>query len=371
MKALILLIFLFFSVPSWGFVENATKGYPNCIACHVSPTGGGLLNGYGRSLSREMMSTFKGPKGVENPFYGLAKNTEHVTWGGQFRSIQTWGENNQVKVKKSFVMQNNIEFGVKYMKAMIVGTAGTQEGPKTIKRKSEFLSERHYVLWDLTPLSKIRIGKFRQHFGINHPNHTRFTKSNFGFGSNSETYNLEVSNFYDWGEINLSTAIGEIFEKESDDSKRRNMVFNLTHYLKGKSRVGFSLMKDNGSTYESNIVGVNALLPLFSSFSLRGEVDFADKDLISNQSVTSTQKQLVSEFQFNYVPYKGIMPYLFIEHQQTNLSSNESLIMAPGLGLQLLPFPHVEFQAEYQQRHAKSAPDNTEHRSFVTFHLYH
>jgi hypothetical protein len=268
-------------------------------------------------------------------------------------------------------MQNNVEFGVKYMKAMLVGTAGTQEGPKTIKRKSEFLSERHYLLWDLTPVSKVRVGKFRQHFGINHPNHTRFTKSQFNFGSNSETYNLEVTHFFDWGEINLSSAIGEIFEREADDSGRRNLVLNFTHYMGGKSRVGFSLMKDNGGTYESNILGVNGIVSLLKSLSLRGEVDYADKDNISNRAVTSTQKQLVSEFQLNYNLFKGAMPYVFIEQQQTDLSANETLVLGPGVGFQFLPLPHVEFQAEYQQRHAKSAPDNTEHRSFVTFHLYH
>jgi hypothetical protein len=371
MKAIILLSVLFFSSRSWAFVENTAKGYPNCMACHVSPTGGGLLNSYGRSLSREFMSTFKAPKGFEKPYYGLLQNSEHVTYGGQFRSIQVYGENNQVKLKKSFIMQNNLEFGVKYMNAMLVGTVGTQEGPKTIKRKSEFLSERHFALWDLTPVSKVRVGKFRQHFGINHPNHTRFTKSNFNFGSNSETYNLEISNFYDWGEINLSTSIGKIFGREKDDNGRRNLIFNFTHYLEGKSRLGFSLMKDNGVSYESNIAGVNAFLPMGKILSFRGEIDYADKDSFTNQTVSRNQKQLVSELQLNAHLFAGLMPYLFFEHQQTDLSSNQTLISAPGIGLQFLPVPHVELQAEYQQRHAKSTPGNTDHRSFITFHLYH
>lgn len=130
-------------------------------------------------------------------------------------------------------------------------------------------------------------------------------------------------------------------------------------------------MKDNGGTYESNIIGAHGMIPLLKSFSLRGEIDYADKENLSNRAVTSTQKQLVSEFQFNYHLFKGGMSYLFFEQQQTDLSSNETLVLGPGVGFQFLPLPHVEFQAEYQQRHAKSASNNTEHRSFLTFHLYH
>ena len=35
-----------------------SKQYPRCTACHYSPSGGGLLTSYGRSLSREEISTF-------------------------------------------------------------------------------------------------------------------------------------------------------------------------------------------------------------------------------------------------------------------------------------------------------------------------
>ena len=177
MKNLIILTIILSNLTLHGFVENSTKGYVNCMACHVAPNGGGVLTDYGRSLSAELMSTWKVTKGFENPFYGGVKNTENIKFGGQYRVIQVYAENDQVEIKKQFTMQNNLEFAVKYMKAYFVGTVGRVEGPDETPEKGNFLSERHYALWETSEDTRLRVGKFRQHFGINHPNHTRFVKA--------------------------------------------------------------------------------------------------------------------------------------------------------------------------------------------------
>jgi hypothetical protein len=50
-----------------------SRQYVRCTGCHFSPTGGGLLTPYGRSLSREELSTFgksrgASPSGREHEF---------------------------------------------------------------------------------------------------------------------------------------------------------------------------------------------------------------------------------------------------------------------------------------------------------------
>lgn len=371
MKAICLLLLLLFSFQGFSFVENTLKGYANCIACHVAPTGGALLNNYGRALSQELMSTIKVGKNFSDPYYGLVKNTKNVTFGGQLRTIQVWAENNQVKVKRQFLMQNNLEFAVQYANAFFVGTIGTQEGPDSIERKGEFLSERHYVMLNSSPTSRVRIGKFRQHFGINHPNHNRLVKRKLGFGSNSEAYQVDFTQFSEWGEYNFSSSLGDIHSDGEDDSKERNLAFNVTHYLGGKSRAGISALTGKSGDDKRDIIGVNLVTPLTKKLYLKSEIDYLrvkDTDAISS---VETTKSLYGEHQLGYFLYRGINSYLFFEYGQDDLSNNKTLQTAPGIGLQLLPIAHVEIQAEYQRTKFQSAPENINHAGFVIFHLYH
>lgn len=371
MKNFILISLFILAFKANAFVENTVKGYANCMACHVSPNGGGILTDYGRSLSTELMSTWKVTKGFENPFYGAVKNTKKIKFGGQYRILQAYIENDQVKIKKQFTMQNNLEFAVKYMKAFFVGALGVREGPDRTPEKGKFLSERHYVLWETSGDSRLRVGKFRQHFGINQPNHTRFVKGNLGFGSNSETYNLEFTKFYEWGEINTSLSLGNFFGKIEDDNNKRNIVFNFTHYLEGDSRLGIGFLMGKNNQFKRNIYGFNAVHSIFKKWILRSEIDFEQKNLISNNSYEEQTEGLYGDNQIGYRLFKGGMAYLLYEYAQENLSKSETQVNSPGIGFQFLPIPHVELQFEYQMRTYKSDPGNPEHRSFITFHLYH
>lgn len=372
MRIRILTIISFFlSLPALSFVENTTKGYPNCMACHISSTGGGILNNYGRSLSKELMSTWEGPNGFEKPGYGLLKNSEHVSLGGQYRTIQVKAENNKVDVEKQFEMQNNIEFAFKYMDAFLVGTIGTVEGPDETEDKDEFLSERHFVQLNLDSNIITRLGKFRQLFGINHPNHTRFTKSNLGFGSNSETYNLDLTKFFEWGEFNISTSLGEFTSSPEDDSKKRNFIVNFTHYLDGHSRLGTAVLTERTTSHKREALNLNLVHKLTSKIQIRSEFIYYTQQNIVNDKFNQQTNGTLGDHQIQYNLHKGINPYLIFERAQSNLKDKESLITAPGLGLQFLPIPHFEIQAEYSRRISHADFSNPEHRSFLTLHLYH
>ncbi|MFM8315618.1 MAG: hypothetical protein ACKOA8_15160, partial [Deltaproteobacteria bacterium] len=52
------------------YPEFIRHGYMNCTSCHVSPTGGGALTEYGRSLSDEVLSRWSRP-GESGFLYGL------------------------------------------------------------------------------------------------------------------------------------------------------------------------------------------------------------------------------------------------------------------------------------------------------------
>lgn len=339
-------------------VENTTTGSPCCIACHISPSGGGILNDYGRSLSAEMMSTWKVHPGFERPFYGLGRNGKHFKWGGHFRTIQVRTQNDSAKVGRQFVMQNNVEFAARYLQAFVVGTVGTQGGmPGAAHQRGQFLSERHYLLWEVSESSQFRGGKFRQHFGINDPNHTRLVKQALGFDANSETYNLEFTRFYPWGEVNTSVGLGDFTESKS------NLVLNYTHYAGGNSRIGGSLLIGR----RRGLFGLNGVFPLGNRGFALSEANYERK----NRPTGDGKDALYSSHLYGYRFFKGGVGHLVFEHGQADLSDGNTLTTAPGAGFRFLPLPHVELNLEYQRKRYASDSGNPEHRTFLLLHLYH
>ncbi len=355
------------SLSAHSYVENVAKGYPNCMACHVSSTGGGILNDYGRSVSREL-STFKGPKGIENPFFGLVHNKENLKIGGHFRSLQIHAENDDVNIGRGFIMQNNVEFALDYAKAFLVATAGRREGPNDSSGKGDFVSERHYIGIKTSEVSQLRVGKFRQHFGINDPNHTRFVKQDLGFGSYSEAYNFDYTQFLEWGEFNLSQSLGDFFSDTDVKTSQRNLAFNITHYGNGSSRLGFSFLKGKSDTTSTEIYGLNGVFSLGKYGFGRSELDLVKSSTLNE---IGNDYGLYGSHLYGYNFFTGVQGYFVLEHKQTNLHLSNTLVLSPGFGIQLLPLAHIEVQAEYQQRTRKSDSANKEDRLFIAFHLYH
>ena len=366
-RSILLFICLFQAINTKAYVENVSKGYPNCIACHVSISGGGILTDYGRSVSREL-STIKGPKGFENPFFGLVHNKKNIKFGGHFRTIKFHSENDQVKVGRSFTMQNNVEVAFDYQNIFAVGTLGRQEGPDGASRKGEFLSERHFLGLKPSELSQIRVGLFRQQFGINDPNHTRFVKANLGFGSYSETYNLDFTQIYNWGEINVSHSLGDFFDDNNFQRSERNFVFNLTHYGSGSSRLGVSYLKGKNSTVSREILGLHGVYGLGKKGVARSEVD-----ILRTSSIGEVENQygVLGSHLVGYNFFTGGLGYLVLEHKQDDMGDSDSFTYSPGVGFQLLPLPHFEIQGEAQRRINIRDRDNPENRLFLTLHVYH
>ena len=107
-KGSFLFALLILSPHAFGYLENSSHGYANCMSCHVSPNGGGLLTDYGRSLSKELMSTW-GWEGSQAPLFGAIKQTNNFKVGGDIRTLQTHFENDQLRQGKFFLMQQNLE----------------------------------------------------------------------------------------------------------------------------------------------------------------------------------------------------------------------------------------------------------------------
>lgn len=368
LKHLVFILFAqLFAVSAFGFAQNAVHGYPACIACHVSPNGGGLLTDYGRSLSNELMSTWNTGDNFSNPFYGAFKNPETVKFGGDFRNAQSYFKNRNVDRGRLFFMQQNVEAGVKYDNVMFVGTLGLQQGPEGSPRRGQFLSERHYALWSPSQTSKLRVGKFRQTFGINTPNHTRLIKNLFGFGSLTEKYNVEFSKFYETYEVTVGASLGRIDNPRTPNDEQ-SVSASYTYYMNENSRIGGSLLLGESTQRRRTLASVNGIIPLSEEWLIMSEIDYEYAHLSANPG--QALNTFASLIRLGNSPVKGLMWYALFEHASQDIGSNYSLITQPGIGIQWLPISHFNIQIEYARQTTNSNPGNPNEIGFIMLHSY-
>ncbi|MFM8313175.1 MAG: hypothetical protein ACKOA8_02710, partial [Deltaproteobacteria bacterium] len=173
-----------------GFPEMIRHGYPNCITCHVSPNGGGLITPYGRALSQEVLSTWA----TENESAFLWSTVELPDWinaGGDFRAVQTRLDTPSYRSGKWVIMQADAEVAFSNGEFTVLSKIGKSHDSDPPKFIDHFMSRRHYVIYHPKEEIYFRAGKFQKAFGINLPDHIVSTKQGLGWNYGSETYNLE------------------------------------------------------------------------------------------------------------------------------------------------------------------------------------
>lgn len=350
----------------FAYVENVTHGYVNCMACHHSPSGGGVLTPYGRSLSKELMSTWGGPKNFEKSAFGAIKDSDTVAVGGDFRSVQTYYEDSNVKQGKQFAMQRNVEVGVRISNVRLIGTLGTSEGPSQNPDKGEFLSERHYAIWDISDEIKLRAGKFRLNYGLYDPNHTRATKAGLGFGSYSESYILEFSKFSDTGEIFVSANLGRL-DSPNDRGIEKSFSYNYARYVTDKAKIGANILGGESDQKRRTLFGGYGVFPLFEKWVVKYEGDFERSVLLDASRTRNDLFAAVTSA--GYQLAKGLLPYAIAEYLHGDLDDNSTKSTSIGAGVQWLPLPHFELQAEYKAT-ASGGASTDSNSGWVLFHFY-
>ncbi|MBY0516933.1 MAG: hypothetical protein K2P81_08500 [Bacteriovoracaceae bacterium] len=340
-----ILILLFLPVFSaWSFPELVRYGYPNCVACHVSPSGGGVLNQYGRELSKEILSTW-GAKGEQYFAYGLVKTPQNVNLQAYVRLLQLHRETPSIKEGRAILMQADLEGSYRYKNVTAVATLGRQEKQVKGEKVVQPISRRHYLLWQATDKATLRGGKFARNFGLNTPYHTSFVYRDLGFGQDTETYNLELSYIKDNMTFFYTAVLGAYQDKTTYASEKANTISFQYSFLKSQ-KVGATYYKGKDDNQERDIIGPWLILNYNKNLFLMSELFFQDKENLSSKE---TSKGYVNTNRFNYQIFKGVIPFLTFEASQLDWTTDFSKRQSYGAGLQFFPRPHIELMASYQK----------------------
>lgn len=348
------------------FPENIRHGYINCSTCHYAPTGGGLLTDYGRSLSKELLSTWNF-EGEERALYGALPAESPVKLGGSIRVIQTHLENDRVRRGSFFLMQQMLEVGLELKRFVLVAALGTKEGPRpSTPNQGTFLSERHYVLFRASDQTSVRAGKFRFQYGINDPTHTRFVKRDLGFDQGFEPYNLEISHTEEqWGFF-ATAVLGRIDDPSLDNEHGYSLGLDL--FTGEKSRIGLNTYLGENSTTRRNLHGAYTMLGLTKSLTLLTEVNY--QMVTKSGGRPAATPGWVSNLKLSWELYWGVWPYFISEFSHLDTNNTTTRKNGHGLGLDFFPRPHIQVSAEFQKQMVASRGETYGDWAWVLFHYY-
>lgn len=345
-EVLFLTMGLLFSQTVLAFPEMVRHGYVNCTSCHVSPSGGGLLTEYGRELSREVLSTW-GTEGESKFLHGLYQTPEWLNLGGDIRAVQSYVDNQTVQEARLIFMQSDLEAAVKVKSVTTVASYGWDD----IKKK--YFSRRHYVLVPMSQEVTLRAGKFITNYGLNIPDHIMFVRRLLGWDQGSETYNVELN----WIGENANASVTGVLGRPDDTKLNKEYGFaaNIGLNLSDKSKIGTSFYQGSNQNQKRQLTGVYGLIGFTESLFWLSELDFQQTETL--QTATDPVQSLVDYQKLGYEFHKGVVGFLIQQWTKTRLKEDNSAQDSYGLGMQLFPRPHFEFQLVWlKQRNFATNP---------------
>lgn len=346
LKLLLALHLLSNSTLAHSFPDMVRHGYQTCNSCHVSPSGGGVLNGYGRAVSSELLSTYRNERLSR---YFLRELPSWFNFGGDVRYVNVTANSRSFKYHRHFLMQSSFELAVSPVPGL---TLASEIGfynvnfPEKNTRKIEAEQRRNYVLLSLPKNLSLRAGRYTIPFGINYPDHTLATKQSLGLGQGSETFNTEIiyqSKFFEMfftgahgnsGQIVGNDAKGYAYSKSSG---RSGVAAKISAFPSRGTTIGLSFFRLSSRETKrvQTAYGLNGTFSIFSPIYTQFELD----QLIE----TGKKRDTIWVVRQGAELYRGVSILATYEGVRSQYS-------AWRYQLQLFPISHLELSAEYKRQ---------------------
>lgn len=356
---------LFTGVPRFAtaFPEMIRHHYVNCTACHFSPSGGGVLTPYGRTISFDVLSTWGNEKEAR-PFYGALDNEKLNQWlqvGGNVRALQMHHESSSVREGRLIPMQEGIEVAVYQPKWSAVAFIGKTNQDWTYRA----ISPRYFVNYQIQDELSFRIGRFIPVFGLNVPQHTLPTRASLGFGQGAERDNAEM--MWSGEKLNVAYTLSKSLAIASGGDPEFSQALQVNYTLKDSYRIGASYWYGDSSKQSRKIIGLHAALGFSPSLYLLTETDY----LMRNPKEGAASSKGVFHFaKLGYEIFKGFHLQAVEEQSKSDLEKDLSIMDSYGVGFLFYPRPHFEFEALYSKKRILAVSDQAEDYAYLMGHYY-
>lgn len=336
MKSFLSLLSLsFLSSFSYAYPEMIRHGYVSCTTCHLSPSGGGLLTSYGKSLAKELL-TFKSTKKLEESIDDeKSKNQEVIEkwiYGANARALLFHRDNEYESSYVTIPMQleaNGAYNTDKYAFVLGAGVAGQRSG-NGAEGGPAFILSNAYGLYRLNDEFNIRLGQFLPAYGLNNALHATGTRAPIGFGYKDQRPTLELSFISD----NWTFFVSQSTEKSSNHGKSATSAqgqYNITQ--SSKLALNYWTESDLRELY-----GFWFVTPVYEHFYLSADYNIQKEKKFETEGLFYYAK-------FGYEFRQGIHGYLMkdFSHRDTQLKFTK--VDRYGIGVQVFPLLNWEVDA--------------------------
>lgn len=332
------------------YPEMARHGYDACSGCHVAPSGGGLLTGYGRSAGPTLHSTWA-LAGEEEPSLGLAPPApDWLLVGGDVRTIAMRVSAGETVTTRAFPMQLEGELGLSPLPPLtVVASAGRygEAGREEFRRAYVKLAHAFGASgWRLAG----RAGRFMPAYGLEMVDHRLATRAGLGLGEGAETFAAEFTAANeDVGELALTRIVGSDLACELDERGGRlasdtpaGLAARAAIYLAGHGQLGVSALwrGDELAAAGERTIGAHLTLGVTEWLWGLAELDY-------RLASAEAEGFAVGMARVGVEPWRGV--------QLVAVASFADRLVTGGGQLAWLPRPHLEFVLEATRTLA--APD--------------
>lgn len=357
------LLILLFSLKVHAYPEMIRHHYVNCTACHFSPSGGGVLTPYGRTISYEVLSTW-GSEKEARPLYGALDNEKLNQWlqvGGDIRALQLHHDSKTVVEGRTIPMQAGLEFAVTIGK----WTADLFFGKLDKDWKVQPVGTRFYLMYQFLDELTVRVGRFIPVFGLNIPQHSVVTRSGLGFNQGMERDAIE--GMWAGEKWNFAMTASQSVRGSTVGEIEQAVSTQLNYTIADSYRVGASYWLGAGDTQHRQVMGLHGALGFTEKLYVLAEANYQTKD---NLQAKTTVDGLYQFAKLGYEFYRGIHVQFVQEYSQSDLGNGKAKFESYGPGFLFYPRPHFEFEGLYTKKKMSIMSDDFEDYAYLMVHYY-
>lgn len=319
-----------------------STGTKRCSACHVSPSGGGLLTTWGRDESADTIANGGDGRflhGVWDPpkWLGLSVDLRHA---GLVNDVG----DHEGPTLASFPMQADLYTRLVFGAWSLQTTVGVRGSTRPVNPPlySRIVSREHYAMWKPRGSGAfVRVGRFFVPGGLRLAEHILYSRRYAAQGMLEETYNVSGGWTTDRSELHLTLFVPDFIRPVGH--RGRGFGAYYERRLDDATALGASAKLTFGPEDDRHLVGVVAK-HWFEGPALLVQAEL-DGIAQTFHDADATRAQLLLHTGVTWVAKRGWYTTLYYERFDEDLKIDDVSRDAVGLQVQWFPRAHFEVHA--------------------------